>query len=62
MPDTSSDRKPLVRVACALALDSIEVDYGHWSSPFCSSLKDEINFCACGGNLGMEDCMWIFEQ
>ncbi|HXS60519.1 MAG TPA: hypothetical protein VN703_06880 [Candidatus Sulfopaludibacter sp.] len=35
--------------------DVNDVDYnGNGLCPFCNSRIDEFNFCACGGNLGVD--------
>jgi hypothetical protein len=35
--------------------DANDVDYnGNGLCPFCNSRIDEFNFCACGGNLGVD--------
>ena len=35
--------------------EAIDVDYnGNGQCPFCNSRIDEFNFCACGGNLGVD--------
>ena len=37
-----------------------EVDYdGNGQCPFCNSRIDEFEFCACGGNLGVD---WILSM
>ncbi len=35
--------------------DAIEVDYDSVGEcPFCNSRIDEFDFCACGGNMGVD--------
>jgi hypothetical protein len=35
--------------------EAIDVDYnGNGQCPFCNSRIDEFDFCACGGNLGVD--------